>query len=78
MDFSCANGSSDNDFDIGSIYGFMENIRCVDDDKEEIDGWKGGTGLTTITMEYDFRKFGDGFWKILWTVNLRTTWKNQE
>ena len=43
---------------------FMDSWRtfdAVDEDKEEIDGWKGGTGLTTITMEYDFRKFGDGF-----------------
>jgi len=43
---------------------FMDSWRTfdsVDEDKEKIDGWKGGTGLTTITMEYDFRKFGDGF-----------------
>ena len=43
---------------------FMDSWRtfdAVDEDKEEIEGWKGGTGLTTITMEYDFRKFGDGF-----------------
>ena len=43
---------------------FMDSWRtfdAVDEDKKEIDGWKGGTGLTTITMEYDFRTFGDGF-----------------
>ena len=45
---------------------FMDSWRTfdsVDEDKEKIDGLEGRTGLKTIVAEYDFKKFGDGFYE---------------